>query len=206
MTNIPIYSIMLTNWGGQLSCKSPLKKLKKKGKKKMSRMFLRNSKYLKERLAGLKEEEGFDSLHLPGGTSKDGKHSSFVVAWYYDRLLREKFLLVLPYKSLFYLTEKKDITGEKETPLKTAVRELKEETGIHIPMKDLKLFYKSLVGSNTKKGDIHVKYFFHYTKSLGINQIPEDFFEGLGEVSSPFFIKETLVKHCLFPGHYAALR
>lgn len=168
-------------------------------------MFYRNRKYLSEKLAELKKDD-FDSLHLPGGTSKDGKHSSFVVAWYYDGLLQEKFLLVLPYKSEFYKTEKRDISGGKETPVKTATREIKEETGINISQKELHLFYKSLVGCKNEKGMIHIKYFFHYTKSLDVTQIPEDFFEGLGEVSSPFFIKDKLVKHCLFPGHYAALR
>ena len=173
----------------------------------MSRMFYRNRKFLEERLAQSREE-GFDSLHLPGGTSQNGEHSAFVFAWFYDFLLKEKFLLVLPYKSDYWKSEIFFFNEIKESPIQTAVREFKEETGINISSKDLKLFH-IINGHSNKDGEngvIHTKYFFHYTKYLTLEQIPSEYYETLGEISSPFMIRSSLVSHYLFSGHYAAIK
>ncbi|HAE36369.1 TPA: hypothetical protein DCX66_01025 [Candidatus Nomurabacteria bacterium] len=167
-------------------------------------MFYRNRKFLEERLAEVLSE-GYDSLHVPGGRSLDCTFSSFVFAWFYDQLLREKFLIVLPYKSDFFKLEITIPLKKRESPAQTAVREFAEETGIKISRSDLKLFHKFNVYEKGKERIAHTKYFFHYTKYLTLVEIPENFYEALGEISSPFFIKSTLVKYFLFPGHYAAL-
>jgi len=168
-------------------------------------MFYRNRKFLEEILAELLKE-GYDSLHLAGGKSLDCTFSSFVFAWFYDKLLREKFLIVLPYKSDFFKLEINIPLKVKESPVQTAVREFAEETGIKISPKDLRLFHTFEVYEKGKLGAVHTKHFFHYTKYLTLQEIPENFYEALGEISSPLFIKSSLVKSFLFPGHYAAIK
>ena len=106
------------------------------------------------------ESGGFDSFHLPGGTSKDGKHSSFVIAWYYDEVTKDKYLLVLPYRSTFHQFEDIKISKQKERPEITAIREFYEEVGIRIKSEDLDFFDKISVPSNEKAEEVHMKYFF----------------------------------------------
>ncbi len=173
----------------------------------MSRMFYRNRVFLEERLAESREE-GFDSLHLPGGTSLNGTHSAFIFAYFWDFLLQEKFLLVLPYKSDYWKLEIPIITNVKESPAKTAVREFREETGINLLQKNIRLFHIVTCKSITdgEKGAMHTKYFFHYTKYLTLKQIPNEYYEALGEISCPILIKSSLLKDYLYAGHYAAIK
>ena len=152
------------------------------------------------------EKGGFDSFHLPGGKSKDGKHSSFVIAWYYDEITKDKYLLVLPYISAFHLYEDIKNSNEKETPEATAIREFYEEVGIRIKLEDLDFLDKISVSSNEIFGEIHTKYFFIYKKSLDLSKLSADFREGSGEISSPFFLKKSFIKKHLFRGHYYSLR
>lgn len=161
----------------------------------------RNAKLLDEEIARLRED-GFDSLHLPGGRSKNGKHSAFVAMWFYDDITKDKYLLVVPYKSLFHKTEVNDISNEIETIKETAVREVEEETGIKIHISSLiSVKHKGLEG---KRYSEHYKYFFVYN-DLKENQIPKEFLETSGEISSPFLITKRLVKKRLFRGHHYVL-
>jgi uncharacterized protein YneR len=152
------------------------------------------------------EKGGFDSFHLPGGTSKDGKHSSFVIAWYNDEVTKDKYLLVLPYKSKHHLSEDIKTSIQEETPEDTAVREFKEEVGLNIKKEDLYFFDKFSRPSNEVVGEIHTKYFFIYKKNLDISQLSADFSDKSGEISSPFFLKKSFIRKHLFLGHYYSLR
>ena len=152
------------------------------------------------------EKGGFDSFHLPGGTSKDGKHSSFVIAWYYDEVTKDKYLLVLPYKSRFHQIENIKISKQEETPEATAIREFKEEVGLKIKKEDLYFFDKISKPSNEIVGEIHIKYFYIYKKNLDMSQLSAEFSEKSGEIASPFFLKKSFIKKHLFQGHYYSLR
>ncbi|MEI7688949.1 MAG: NUDIX domain-containing protein [Candidatus Nomurabacteria bacterium] len=152
------------------------------------------------------EKGGFDSFHLPGGTSKDGKHSSFVIAWYYDEITKDKYLLVLPYRSTFHQFENIEISKQKETPEVTAIREFYEEVGLKIKKQDLYFFDKISKPSNEIAGETHTKYFYIYKNNLDISQLSAEFSEKSGEVSSPFFLKKSFIKKHLFQGHYYSLK
>lgn len=186
-------------------CFNEIKKLHRRWRSMSKITLYRIPKVFYTKLSEL-ESGGFDSFHLPGGTSKDGKHSSFVIAWYNDEVTKDKYLLVLPYKSRFHQDENIKLSTKKELPEVTAVREFYEEVGIKIKIEDLDFFDRISKPSNEIAGEKHIKYFYIYKKNLDISQLSAEFSEKSGEISSPFFLKKSFIRKHLFQGHYYSLK
>ncbi len=195
------------------------------------KMFERNIKHLKEGLDILKKEN-FDSLHLPGGQSPDGKHAcfGFFLSKNPNPIIKEIYLFVNPYKSLFHKMEKITQSDKKETPKQTLIRELEEEMGVHFNANNFKLIEKIHIDDNREDNEVskiqvisedikhkkvknkftHIKYFYLYEKELTDSQIrkissyiPD---ENTDEISQGFFLRTDFVKRLLFWKHYAVLK
>ncbi len=172
------------------------------------KIIVMNDVELLEKLASLKKQ-GFDQIKLPGGTSKDRKHYSGVVIVYYDPETRKTFVCGLPYNSQFHKTEKENGSKKEdnETPALTAHREVVEETGLFIELKDLKELdgaKKEILDKADKTTVVHTKHFFVAKNFSG--EIPT--FEGPnlidGETAAPLWIPVRLFKTELWKGHHEA--
>ncbi|MBK5215930.1 MAG: NUDIX hydrolase [Candidatus Pacebacteria bacterium] len=151
---------------------------------------------------------GFDRIHLPGGTSIDGNFYSGVVVADYDEETKEIYFLGVPYCSSFHFKgegghNKK--TGE--TPETAAVRELLEETGIQIKKDSLDLVFEKDILDNRsgRVGKFHTKYFYLVTKFTGNlftfeGENPMD-----GETAAPIWIPASLFVKVVFGGHLTAV-
>ena len=153
--------------------------------------------------------EGYDSLHLPGGKSLNGKHSSFVVVWVSDFITKDVYLMTVPYRSSFHLNERLKGSNKKETPTETAKRELLEETGLVVGSKDLFLFHEVQKFDNRRRSRraFHYQYFFSLKKVMEVTDFrSKDFLIGRsGETADPVFIPKKMVSKYLFYKHRIAI-
>lgn len=176
----------------------------------MNIKILDNSK-LVDKLELLKEQ-GFNQIKLPGGTSKDRKHYSGVIIFHYDSETKKTYFLGLPYNSDFHKKELDsgfDKKVEGETPEQTAIREVMEETGLILELKDLKELLPARKEITVKKEElttvVHTKHFFLADSFSGtsfefIGENPID-----GETAAPLWMPADLFKKELWIGHQKAL-
>jgi len=153
---------------------------------------------------------GYDCIHLPGGTAKDGSYFAGAIVYFYDEeQSKQIYFLGLPYNSSFH---KENGNGHNkksgETPDQTVTRELLEETGIQVIPSDLELILKKDVPDNRygMSGKFHSKYFYfvnNFTGNLftfdGPNPID-------GETAAPLLIPAELFIQVLFKGHLESLK
>ena len=147
----------------------------------------------------LLSDKKFTILHPPGGSSLNCKFAASVYLWCKDEITGDIYLVVLPYDPTFYLSEKVEKKIASETPKQTAVREVAEETGIKISAKYLKNIDIITKG---KKTEPFRHYVFIYSKYLKRSDVPSNFLEKSGEISSPLLIKKRLVPKYLLPLKY----
>lgn len=175
---------------------------------KRNKLFIRVPKDFQKLIDDLKEN-GYDSLHLPGGKSFDGKHSSFVVVWVSDFITKDVYLMTVPYRSSFHLEEKHKDSKKRETATETAKRELFEETGLVVESKDLFLFHEVQKFDNRRRSRraFHFQYFFSLKKFMKVTDFKEEDFliERSGETADPIFIPKKMVPKYLFYKHRIAL-
>jgi len=154
------------------------------------------------------EKQGYDRIHIPGGTSKDGEHYSGVFLYHFDKKSKEILFLGVPYSSKFYLEHKSNGHTKRsgETPKETARREVLEETGLFIEEGDLDLVLQYHIPNRIDKTKTHQKNFYCTNKYSGTLYS----FEGPnpidGETSSPLWIPYNLFRKVLFGGHQQALQ
>jgi ADP-ribose pyrophosphatase YjhB (NUDIX family) len=150
--------------------------------------------------------EGYDTIHLPGGTSKDGSFFVGGIVFQYNIEEKRFYFLGVPYNSFF----KNDSNHNKidgETPQTAIVREIMEETGLHVVEDKLKLVFFKKVPDNRpyRTESFHKKYFFlveEFTGNLftfeGGNPIDK-------ETAAPIWLPAELMVDMLFKGHIHAL-
>ncbi|HLP86752.1 MAG TPA: NUDIX domain-containing protein [Candidatus Paceibacterota bacterium] len=155
------------------------------------------------------KHQGFDTIHLPGGTSKDGSFYAGAVVVAYNVANREVYILGVPYNSNFHVNggnghNKKD----GETPEQTVIRELFEETGLQIAVENLTLIWSKDIPDNRpgKLGNLHLKRVY-----LVIEFNDKNFFTLEGpnpidhETATPLWIPAPLFVKLVFKGHLAAV-
>ena len=150
--------------------------------------------------------QGYDRLHLPGGTAKDG---SFYVGGICHRLIeKEVEILVVPYNSNFHLKGESGHNKKSGEIVEDAlVRETLEETGLQIIPSALKLLIEKKIPDNRpgKVGQFHTKYFYlvsGFTGNLftfdGPNPID-------GETAAPLWVPASMILNLIFGGHKKAV-
>jgi len=167
--------------------------------------LIRYQEQLNKYLEPLKRK-GFDSIRFPGGTSKNGRNSAFVI--YMQEFAHEKYYLVLPYQSSFHQREKINLVDKYEGPKNTAVREFKEEVRVKIDANFLESYYVVLAEDNSNRKKTHKKYFYKYKQEIAeFLEYSLDFeTEDVEETTTPFFIKNTLLRGNLFWKHYEVFK
>ncbi len=154
------------------------------------------------------KHQGYDTIHIPGGTSKDGSYYAGAIVAAYDIITKEVYLLGVPYNSRFHLNSENGHNKKfGETPEQTVIRELLEETGLQANREDLTVVWSKEVPDNRlgKSGQSHKKTVYLITKFTG-NLFT---FEGPnpidGETAAPLFIPATLFVGEVFKGHLEAV-
>jgi ADP-ribose pyrophosphatase YjhB (NUDIX family) len=153
--------------------------------------------------------QGYDRIHLPGGTSKDGVHYAGGIVAVYDHLSKKVYFVGVPYNSSFHKGNENGHNKKLgENPEQTFVRELMEETALQTKLSDLNLiFYREKPDNRPgMEGKLHYQYFY----------LVEDFtgnfwtFDGPnpidGETAAPLFIPADLFVEVIFKGHLAAVK
>ncbi len=165
---------------------------------------------IKQKIAEL-QSQGYDRIHIPGGTSFDGSFYSGTIVAEYDPKTKEVYFLGVPYCSNYHI--KNDNNHNKksgETPEMTAARELQEETGLYVNTEDLFLVYKKDIPDNRpgKNGKFHTKYFYLVIKISG-NPLNLLDFPGAShidaETAAPIMIPSSLFVKSVFGGHLPAI-
>ncbi len=162
---------------------------------------------IEEKLALLKTQ-GYDRIHIPGGTSKDGTHYSGVIIPAYDPSLRKMYFVGVPYDSNFHKSGDDNNTNKKlgEHAIETAIREVIEETGLSVLPEDLeKLDASYSITDNRDVTKKHYKNYYLATKVTGnlfafSGPNPID-----GETAAPVLIPVELFVKVIFGGHKKAL-
>lgn len=152
--------------------------------------------------------QGFDKIHLPGGTSKDGSYYAGAVVALYDKITKEIYFLGVPYNSNFHFNGENSHNKKfGEIPEQTVIRELLEETGLHTNPENLKLIWDSSIPDNRsgKKGEFHLKFVYLVTDFTG------NIFDFPGpnpidrETAAPLWIPSSLFFKLIFGGHIKAV-
>jgi len=159
-----------------------------------------------EKMEELKEE-GFDRIHLPGGSSWDNSFCASTIVFVYDPDTKDVYFAGIPYNSN-YMNSNGNNKKQGETPEETAIREVLEECGVHGFKSDL----LSLSKSNYSVSDIndperrHFKYYFllqifsgEFFSFEGPNPIDQG-------VAAPLLIPSRLFKEVLFKKHLPAFQ
>jgi ADP-ribose pyrophosphatase YjhB (NUDIX family) len=151
---------------------------------------------------------GYDRIHLPGGTSKDGSYYSGAIVATFDPTTKEVYFLGVPYSSSFHnIGENGHNKKMGEFPEHTVIRELLEETGLQAVASDLKLVLNKKIPDNRpgRTGQFHQKFFYLITEFTG-NLFT---FEGAnpidGETAAPIWIPASVFVKVLFGGHLEAV-
>jgi len=153
--------------------------------------------------------QGFDRIHLPGGTSKDGKSFSGGTVDRFNPLTKNVEFLGLPYNSNFHLKGESGHNKKSgESPEESFIREVMEETGLHITLNDLEPLFEKKIPDNRpgREGEYHTKYFYlvrNFSGNLftfdGPNPID-------GETAAPLWIPAQLFVKVVFGGHLKAVK
>lgn len=161
-------------------------------------------------LLGNLKTEGFDRIHLPGGTSLDGSIYAGVVLAKYEPINKITYVAGMPYNSNFFRTNERVRTykmGMYETSEETAARETLEEVGVYVKKSDLSLVWESKTPDNRPRylGQFHCKYFYLATEFTGEGLK----FEGANlserETAAPLWIPAELFVKVIFGGHLKAV-
>ena len=151
---------------------------------------------------------GYDRIHLPGGTAKDGSYYSGAIVVTMDPITKEVYFLGVPYNSHFHIGSENGHNKKfGEFPEQTVIRELLEETGLQAISSDLELVLNKKIPDNRpgKVGQYHQKFFYLITEFTG-NLFT---FEGAnpidGETAAPIWIPASLFIKVLFGGHLEAV-
>ena len=132
--------------------------------------FDTNRQAILKRLADMKLL-GYDRIHIPGGTSKDGGHYSGVIIPAYDDKSKTVYFCGLPYDSNFHKRNDENGHTKKagESAMDTAIREVTEETALSIEPEDLIKLEKSSydVPDKNNIGARHYKNFYWTRKATG---------------------------------------
>jgi len=152
---------------------------------------------------------GYDRIHLPGGTSSDGRHYAGVIVPIYDHLSKKVYFVGVPYSSNFH---KENGNGHNKKDGEwsglTLIRELMEETGLHTTLYDLNFVFSRERPDNRSgmEGKLHYQYFYiveDFTGNLftfdGPNPID-------GETAAPLLIPADLFLDEIFRGHLDAVK
>ena len=167
--------------------------------------FLKKDKLI-EKLEELKEE-GFDIVHLPGGSSWDNSFCSSVIVPVYNKDTKEMYFVGVPYDS-HYTDSNGNNKKANETPEETALRELQEECGIYGYQADLVYLPKSSydVPDNTDADKRHYKHYFLLKNFQG--SLIE--FEGHNRIdygiAAPLLFPASFFKEVLFKKQYPPLK
>ncbi len=172
--------------------------------------FEKDLAIIKEKLEGYKND-GYDRIHISGGTSKDGEHYTGIIGYYFDLQTKKIYFVGLPYKSKFHINEDKNGHTKRygETPLETVIREFFEETGFIVQPEDLVLLYSFEIDDNRseRKGMKHTKYFYLVDIKKCAGTLFD--FEGPnpidGETAAPVLIPARLFTEVVFKGHLVAV-
>lgn len=169
--------------------------------------FERDPEIIKNKINDLKIL-GYDRIHIPGGTSVDGSYYSGCVIATYDHQSRKVYFLGVPYNSSFHLKGRSANKSLGETPESTIIREVFEETGLHLFNEDLKKIFERSVRDNRpgKSNEYHKKHFYlavNFTGNLfdfpGPNPIS-------GETASPLWIPAELFVKIVFGGYKQVIK
>ncbi len=168
--------------------------------------FEKDPKVILQKIESLRAQ-GYDRIHIPGGTSKDGSFYAGAFLCHYDRETKQFFFVGLPYNSSFYKTEDEKNGHTKrqgETPEECAVRETIEESGLQIKKEDLIVALEFSVNDRVRIGQKHWKHFY-YTEVFSGNLFTFDGPNPIdGETAAPIMIPASLLVEVLFPGHLSA--
>ena len=152
--------------------------------------------------------QGYDRIHLPGGTSKDGSYYAGAIIANYNITTKEVYFLGVPYSSNFHLRGENGHNKKfGELPDLTVIREIMEETGLQTTSSDLELIFEKKISDNRpgKHGQFHSKFFYLITEFTG-NLFT---FEGPnpidGETAAPIWIPAPLFVKVVFGGHLQAV-
>jgi len=169
-------------------------------------IFLKDETILK-RLDRLKTK-GFESLHLPGGTSKDGDYYSGAIVAKYDPKTKKMYFLGVPYNSRFHLLYQNGHNKKSgELPDLTIIRELMEETGLQAKSEDLWLVLHKKIPDNRPehRGEFHRKFYYliiEFTGKIfnfkGANPIDQ-------ETAAPLWLPAGMFVSKVFKGHLEAV-
>ncbi|MDQ5971580.1 MAG: Nudix hydrolase protein [Patescibacteria group bacterium] len=161
---------------------------------------------LAEKLKDL-EEQGFDKIHLPGGSSWDNSFCSSVIIPVYHHESKDVYFVGVPYNSSY---EQSNGNNKKanETPEETALREVMEETGIRGYASDL-IFLKNSSHSVPDRFDTSKTHYKNYFLLKTFTGIIFDF-EGANHidpgVAAPLLFPSRYFKEILFKNHQIALK
>ena len=153
--------------------------------------------------------KGYDSVHLPGGTSKDGSFYSGVVVPVYNKEQKKFYFVGVPYDSHFHVGKENGHNKKLgENPEQTVIRELLEETGLQVKLQDLNQICIKKIPNNRpgRNSEFHFKYFYLAMKFTG-NLFT---FEGPnpidGETAAPILIPANIFIEVIFKGHLDAVK
>lgn len=170
----------------------------------------KNSEDLLFKIESLKKQ-GYNRIHLPGGTSKDGSFYSGVVIHKYDPETKDVYFIGIPYNTDYHIDHPSGHNKKAdEKPEETAGREVQEEVGPHVHLEDLELIMDRQKPDNRPgyNGKFHYQYFYLLKKLPDGYQIPEyDEPNHIdGETTAPLWIPSGLFLKILFGGHIAAVK
>lgn len=153
--------------------------------------------------------QGFDRIHLPGGTAKDGSFYVGAPIFKFNFVTKNIEFLGVPYCSNFYKNGESGHNKKSgETPEEALVREVMEETGLHILPDDLKVIWEKKIPDNRpgRVGQFHTKYFYLVEKFTG-NLFTFDGPNPIdGETAAPLWIPAQLFVKVVFGGHLKAVQ
>jgi len=169
---------------------------------------LKSTEFILSKINELKSQ-GYDRIHLPGGTSIDGSFYSGVILAKYDSITKDVYFLGVPYCSSFHLNGRSNHNKKiGEVASQAALRELFEETGIQTTPENLDLVLEKKIPDNRSRGTLgqfHFKYFYLVTKFMG-NMFNFDGPNPIdGETAAPLWIPANLFVKTIFKGHLEAV-
>lgn len=144
----------------------------------------------KEVLKSALVEKGFSSVKFPGGGGDERRHTSTVLMW--NLIGDELVFVVLPHRHVDPALMKvvSEVHTKDETSYDTAVREVEEETGIHLDRNNL---YKYFDYEFERKGQTMKKHFFIAKIDVStIEEFGDQIRESLFEEDSGYPVVVTL--------------
>lgn len=158
------------------------------------------------------KEQGYDRIHMPGGTSVEGNHFSGVLPYWYNPEDKHVYFVGVPYASQAYKKEL-EIAGQfprsqkpfGESPEATACRETFEEIGVKVnPLNLTQVHYQEKDDNrNPGKGLLHRMYYFMVNIAKGSGELSS--FDGPNpidpETLAPVLFRADVYAEVLFAKH-----